>query len=77
MRLPILATTLGVAALLAACAAPGGPAAASPNELRTASDHTDADRRAAVRMELAALHYSRGQFPTALDEIIFDAMPDL
>ncbi len=70
MRLlpPVLA--LGCAALLVACAGPGGaPAAAASNELRTASDQTDADRRAAVRMELAALHFSRGQYETALDEI--------
>ncbi len=73
MRLPAFSVpglVLAVAALLAACAAPGSaPPAAPSNELRTASDQTDADRRAAVRMELAALHFSRGQYETALDEI--------
>ena len=70
MRLPALATALGVAALLGACAAPGGGPAAAPRvELRTASDQTDDDRRAAVRMELAALHFGRGQYETALDEV--------
>jgi len=61
---------VSAATLLAACASPGGaPGATSGNELRTASDQTDADRRAAVRMELAALHFGRGQYETALDEI--------
>ena len=70
MRLLPSVMALACAALLAACAGPGGaPAAAPSNELRTASDQTDADRRAAVRMELAALHFSRGQYETALDEI--------
>jgi len=70
MRLLPSVLALACAALLAACAGPAGaPAAAPSNELRTASDQTDADRRAAVRMELAALHFSRGQYETALDEI--------
>ena len=80
-RLPSLALTLCVGALLAACAAPGGGPASPPpgGELRTASDQTDADRRAAVRMELAALHYGRGQYETALDEIklALQAKPEL
>lgn len=80
MRLTAIASVLGAVALLGACAAPGGgsgtPALA---ELRTASDHTDADRRAAVRMELAALHFARGQYETALDEIklALQSRPDL
>jgi type IV pilus assembly protein PilF len=59
---------LGVMVLaLTACASGGGtePGAAP----RTDSDQTDADRRAGVRMELAAGYFSRGQFNTALDEI--------
>lgn len=68
-------------ALLGACAAPaGGPSGGGPNaELRTASDQTDADRRAALRMELAALHFERGQYSTALDEIklALQSKPDL
>jgi type IV pilus assembly protein PilF len=51
--------------LLAACAATG-PAPTAP---RTDSDQTDADRRASVRMELAAGYFSRGQYSTALDEV--------
>lgn len=80
MRLTALASVLGIVALLGACAAPGaGPGATSPVELRTASDHTDADRRAAVRMELASLHFGRGQYETALDEIklALQSKPDL
>ena len=60
---------LGVAVLvgLTACAAPltndqkGAP--------RTDFDSTDADRRAAPRLELAGGYFARGQYNTALDEI--------
>jgi type IV pilus assembly protein PilF len=78
MRLPALVLALSLAAWLAGCAAPGTAPAAGDGP-RTASDHTDADRRAAVRMELAALHFGRGQFETALDEIklALAAKPDL
>lgn len=57
-------------ALLAACAgtAPGA-GTGSGIEPRTVSDQTDADRRAAVRVELAAGYFARGQYNTALDEI--------
>lgn len=55
-----------MALLMAACAAPAGAPATAP---RTDSDQTDADRRAGVRMELAAGYFSRGQYNTALDEI--------
>ena len=70
---------LVLALLVAACAQPGvepeGPAA----QPRTASDQTDADRRAAVRLELAGGYFSRGQYETALDEIkrALVARPDL
>lgn len=80
MRLPRHALILCAGALLWGCAAPGGSPASPPDgELRTASDQTDADRRAAVRMELAALHFGRGQYVTALDEIklALQAKPDL
>ncbi|HZF78468.1 MAG TPA: type IV pilus biogenesis/stability protein PilW, partial [Rubrivivax sp.] len=52
--------------LLSACAtAPGS----GDREIRTASDHSDAEKRARVRLELAGLYFGRGQATTALDEI--------
>lgn len=64
-------------ALLAGCA--GTPPAGETREIRTASDLTDNDRRARVRMELAAGYFGRGQFNTALDEVklALVARPDL
>ncbi len=56
-------------ALLTACAGPGGLPADQPNAIATASDQTDAERRARVRMELASGYFSRGQLETALDEV--------
>lgn len=53
-------------ALLAGC---GGVPPAEDREPRTASDLTDADRRARVRLELAAAYLARGQSETALDEV--------
>lgn len=55
--------------LLAACAGPGSLPADQPNAITTASDQTDADRRARVRLELAGAYFARGQFETALDEV--------
>lgn len=47
-----------------------GPAAGKPaQDVQTASDQTDADRRARVRMELAAAYFGRGQYNVALDEV--------
>lgn len=78
VRRPIghaLAATI-VVVLLAACAAPTPPA--TP-DLRTASDLTEADRRAKLRLELASGYFSRGQTTTALDEVkqALVARPDL
>jgi type IV pilus assembly protein PilF len=77
-RVPVLALAAVLVLWLGACAEPGTvpPPAA---ELRTASDQTDADRRAAPRLELAALYFSRGQYETALDEIkqALAARPDM
>ena len=59
-----------VSALLGACASTGtGTAPAADREVKTDSDQTEADRRAAVRLELAQGYFSRGQFNTALDEL--------
>ena len=81
MRQLPTALVLCAAVLAAGCTttttnSSGGSA---PAELRTASDQTDADRRASVRMELAALHFGRGQYTTALDELklALQAKPDL
>ncbi|WP_235537668.1 type IV pilus biogenesis/stability protein PilW [Pelomonas sp. Root1217] len=54
-------------ALLAACAGTTAPSA--DREIKTDSDQTDGDRRAAIRLELAQGYFSRGQFNTALDEL--------
>ena len=61
--------------ILQACATPARP----PQDVQTESDQTDADRRARVRMELAAAYFGRGQSNTALDEtkLALQAKPDL
>ncbi len=61
----ILSVALMVGALLPGCGTPTG----NRQEPKTASDATDADRRAAVRMELASAYLGRGQYETALDEL--------
>lgn len=67
-----------VALILAGCA--GGPLPEAPaQDLRTASDQTDADRRANARLQLASAYFERGQLTTALDEVklALQARPDL
>lgn len=70
----LAALAIGVA-MVAGCAVP--PPAGQ--DLRTASDMTDADRRAKLRMELASGYFARGQATTALDEVkqALVARPDL
>ncbi|HEY1090998.1 MAG TPA: type IV pilus biogenesis/stability protein PilW [Burkholderiaceae bacterium] len=59
-----------VAALLGGCASSGGSQSSSASAPpRTQIDQSDAERRVAVRMELAAGYFSRGQLNTALDEV--------
>jgi len=55
----------------------GGPPSAGPQP--SATDAQSADRRSRVRLELAALHFSRGQNATALDELklALAANPDM
>lgn len=67
------------AALLAACAGTGSTAPSADREIKTDSDSTDADRRAAIRLELAQGYFSRGQFSTALDEVklALQSKPDM
>lgn len=54
-----------MACLLAACAAPGNGGA----ELKTASDQTALEKRAAIRLQLAVGYYQQGKYEIALDEI--------
>jgi type IV pilus assembly protein PilF len=71
---------LAAAALLGACAGgPGGLAANEPSAVPTASDQTDQERRARVRLELAGAYFGRGQLDTALDEtkLALQVKPDL
>jgi len=67
-----LAWPLLAAALLVACAGgPGAPAASTGpgKDIVTASDESDASKRARVRMELATAYFGRGQMTTALDQV--------
>lgn len=63
--------------LLAGCVAVPQPG--DPREIVTASDQTDASKRAGVRLELAAAYFARGQGTTALDEVklAIAAKPDM
>lgn len=60
------AALLFALAVLAGCASNG---AGSGGELKTASDVTAAEKRAAIRMQLAVGYYQNGQYETALDEV--------
>ena len=62
----------GLAVILAAvlvggCATPNG--SAPGKDIPTASDQTEASRRAATRLELASAYFASGQYATALDEV--------
>lgn len=52
--------------LLAACATTGS---SGQEELRTSSDMTDVQKRASIRLQLAAGYYEQKQWEVALDEI--------
>ncbi len=69
--------TIALTALLLAACAGTGPSA--NREIKTDSDQTDGDRRAAIRLELAQGYFSRGQLNTALDELklALQAKPDM
>ncbi len=66
---------LALAAVLAGCSSTGGGSSGSgrlqgaTEELKTASDQTTADKRAAIRMQLAVGYYQEGNYTVALDEI--------
>jgi len=55
------------ALVLAGCAGSGG--VGGPRELKTASDQTAQEKRAAIRMQLAIGYYQDGKYDIALDEI--------
>lgn len=52
--------------LLSACAGSGNGA---PDELKTASDQTAGEKRAAIRLQLAVGYYQDGKLDIALDEV--------
>jgi type IV pilus assembly protein PilF len=68
---------LAVLGGLAGCA--GGPGGGEQQAVPTASDQTDVERRARVRLELASAYFGRGQLETALDEakLAIQVKPDL
>lgn len=72
-----VAAALGAVVVMLGCAVPTGESAGGDRV--TASDQTDADRRARTRLELASAYYGRGQYETALDEVkqALIAKPDL
>ncbi len=69
LRRVVLGGVCAAALGLAACAGPTAGQTDAPRPIATASDQTDADRRAQVRMELAGAYFGRGQLETALDEV--------
>lgn len=71
---------LAAIGLLAGCQTPPGQGLqGSTQEIRTASDQTDNDRRARLRLELASAYFGRQQYEVALDEVkqALSARPDL
>ncbi|WP_294639158.1 type IV pilus biogenesis/stability protein PilW [uncultured Aquabacterium sp.] len=48
---------------------PAAPSAATRGDIVTASDESEARRRARIRLELATAYFGQGQFATALDEV--------
>lgn len=65
-RLAGCAAFLTALALLGGCASNGG---SGSGELRTASDQTAIEKRAAIRLQLAVGYYQNAQYETALDEV--------
>lgn len=66
------AASVLLAALLAACATTTTTSSSSVSpgkDIPTASDQTDAVRRANTRLELAGAYLTSGQYATALDEV--------
>jgi type IV pilus assembly protein PilF len=74
-----LASAVAAVLLVAALGGLAGCAAPPQADLKTASDMTDVDRRARLRLELASGYFARGQMTTALDEVkqALAARPDM
>lgn len=66
LRPAVAACCVGLAALLGACATPAG---GMHGDIVTASDETEGQKRARIRLELASGYFARGQIETALDEV--------
>ncbi len=77
-RLLAIALMLGATALLGACVSTTTTTSGA-EPARTPSEPADPDKRARVRLELAALYLGRGQADTALEEVqkALAAKPDL
>jgi type IV pilus assembly protein PilF len=70
MTRPLIALVLLFATLLSACVVtPPQTANGDSKDRITASDESDGSKRARVRLELATEYFSRGQVPTALDQV--------
>ncbi len=63
------ASVLLLGLLLGGCANVATQGVPESKDLVTASDESDASKRARVRMELAAAYFGRGQMTTALDQV--------
>ncbi len=66
-RVFVAAVLIAAAALLAACVSVPQPG--DKPEVHAQSEPADLERRARVRLELAAAYFARGQNATALDEV--------
>ena len=70
--LSLLLSALALAQLLAlgGCASkPGSVGSGDLKDRVTASDEPDSSKRARLRLELASLYFSRGQYAVALDQV--------
>jgi type IV pilus assembly protein PilF len=63
------ATIFASILLLTGCASGTGKGGATGGELATSSDQTSAQKRAAIRLQLAVGYYQRNELDVALDEI--------
>jgi type IV pilus assembly protein PilF len=63
----LIAVVLTGLLMLSACQMPRSQA--QVQDLQTASDQTDAHRRASIRLQLATNYLEAGQYPVALDEV--------